>query len=152
MSNKVYEFKKSLKYGQQKEKEFCEMFPELEAMDGYIADMKIRKNGKTVDLKSDRYDLEKTGNFFIERYSYDKVNGGVWQAAEKGIDYYVYQFPTNGYIFVFDTLQLLDVVQQYEKTFRKIEVKNTHHVTTGYLVPRELLEPIAMTMEDIIWD
>lgn len=150
MSNKVYEFKKSLAYGAKKEQEFCKMFPELEQLDGYIADMKVRRTGKTVDLKSDRYDLNKTGNFFIERYSYGKVNGGVWQAAEKGIDYYVYQFSKNGLIYVFDTLQLLDLMQQHESKFRKVEVRNVSHMTTGYLVPRDYLEPIAMTMEDIL--
>jgi hypothetical protein len=90
---KIHEFKKSLAYGNRKEHELCSMFPELEPMDGYIADMKIRSNGKTIDLKSDRYDLNKTGNFFMERYSYADKNGGPWQAKDKDIDYYVYQFP-----------------------------------------------------------
>mgnify|MGYP001059935976 CR=1 FL=1 len=147
---KIHNFKDSLKYGNKKEAEFCKLFPELELLDGYIADMKIRSNGKTIDLKSDRYDLNKTGNFFMERYSYADKNGGVWQAADKNIDYYVYQFTKNNLIYVFKTWRLLKLMEENEGLFKQIKVYNTSHVTVGYLVPRELLEPIAMTMEDIL--
>ena len=67
MSQKIHSFKESLKYGNKKETEFCKLFPELEQLDGFIADMKVRATGKTIDLKSDRYELAKTGNFFMER-------------------------------------------------------------------------------------
>lgn len=147
---KIHNFKDSLKYGNKKEREFCDMFPELELMDGYIADMRIRSNGKTIDLKSDRYDLEKTGNFFMERYSYGEVDGGPWQAAGKDIDYYVYQFSKNGLIYVFKTWRLKKLLEKHESEFRQVKVFNTGHVTMGYLVPRALLEPIAMTMEDVL--
>lgn len=147
---KIHNFKDSLKYGNKKEAQFCKMFSELELLDGYIADMKVRSNGKTIDLKSDRYDLNKTGNFFMERYSYADKNGGPWQAADKDIDYYVYQFTKNNLIFVFKTWRLKKLLEKHESEFRQVKVFNTGHVTVGYLVPRELLEPIAMTMEDIL--
>lgn len=150
MSQKIHNFKKSLAYGSKKEQEFCKLFPELELLDGYIADMRIRSSGKTVELKSDKYDLDKTGNFFMERYSYADKNGGPWQSSDKKIDYYVYQFTKNNAIFVFKTWRLKKLLEKHEDSFRQVRVYNTGHVTIGYLVPRTLLEPIALTMEDIL--
>lgn len=148
---KIYDFKTQLAYGSRKEAEFERLFGDfLERTDGYISDFIIKGTSLSLDLKSDTYDPKKTKNYFMERYSYADKNGGAWQALDKRVDYYVYYFPKTGAIYVFRTKELVKELNKICKNLPLIDVYNVSHTTRGYKVPREALDHIAITMEEML--
>lgn len=139
----MFIFAHSLEQGKAGETAFLNKFKDkLVRLDGFKADFMF--GDKKVELKTDYYDSTKTQNFFIERWS-DKKNkkaGGPWQAANNKSDYYCYFFIKNDLLYSFDTKKLVDALEElilfgnYEET----EILNTEWITTGYKIPRKLLE------------
>jgi hypothetical protein len=151
MSAKVHNFQKSLKIGKKAENEFFELFKDkVEQLDGYVADFKILKNGKTIELKTDSYDPTKTPNLFAEKFSYNEEPGGAFQALKKGTDYYVYWFPITMEFFVYKTSSLVDKLNELYPDPWLINIRNQAHITRGFLVKRELLNKIRIPLEDIL--
>lgn len=147
----VHEFQKSLKRGKKGEQAFYDLFADkVEWSDGYVADFTIKKNGMSLDLKTDFYDPSKSENFFIERYSYNDEPGGAHQALKKGVHYYVYFFPVCNLFYVFKVKDLVREIDRICKDQYLINVRNTNHITRGYKVPRHLLEHINLSLEDIL--
>ena len=148
---KLHNFKTSLKRGQKGEAEFFELFADkVTRTEGYIEDFIINRTGKTLDLKTDFYDMGKTDNFFMEAFSYGEELGGAWQALKKNVDYYIYFFPSHMEFFVFKTSALVKKLNIICKDQYLINVFNTSHVTRGYKVPREALESIRLDLKDIL--
>lgn len=107
---------------------------------------------KNVELKTDDFNLDKTENFFIERWSdiYRKKPGSLWQSKEKGVDWFVYYFVRNDRYFFFDNLPKLierveEIIDQYKLGL--IAVKNYGYITGGYKVPRLLLKDFYVEYE-----
>jgi hypothetical protein len=149
--SKIFSFQERLKYGKSQEAAFEKLFGDfVERLDGYVADFKIRGTNLLIELKNDTYDARKTKNFFMERYSYGEVEGGPWQALEKGVDYFIYCFPKNGLIYVFKTRTLVNLLNKICEEMKLHEIKNINHTTRGYVVPRVELDKIAMTMDELI--
>lgn len=148
---KIHSFQDSLKRGKKAESEFYSLLEDkIEQLDGYAADFKVRKNGKLLELKQDTYDPDKTPNFFMERYSYAEQPGGPWQSQTKSIDYYIYWFKQTNDFYVFKVDSLVKKLEELAPTLRTVKVYNTAHVTTGYLVPRNLLTKLNLKLEDIL--
>lgn len=135
----MFIFEDSLKVGKQGEREFHSLNPDLVAADGFNYDFKM-KNGKKIELKSDYYDMEKTENFFIERYSYGNKSGGPWQSLEKGVDFYIYFFPKNKTAFLFKTEEMVSVLDSICDEKNLISIGNDGYVTRGYKINRKQLE------------
>ncbi len=149
--NKIFDFETSLKQGKKAESEFYELFKDkVEQLDGYISDFKIKKSGKTIELKTDKHDPTVTQNFFIERFSYDEVPGGPYQALSKGSDYFIFWFPITMEFFAFKTKQLVKYLEKNYEDPYLLNIRNKNHTTRGYLVPRQELEQIRIKMEDIL--
>jgi hypothetical protein len=147
----IHNFQKSLKIGKKAENDFYELFKDkLEQLDGYAADFKILKNGKTIELKTDSYDPTKTANFFMEKFSYNEEPGGPFQALKKGTDYYVYWFPITMEFFVYKTETLVEKLQELHPKPWLINIRNQAHVTRGFLVNRETLTKIRIPLENIL--
>lgn len=147
---RVAKFKDDLKRGHGGEHKFYNRFAaSVTHLDGRNADFEINKTGETVELKTDYYDMNKTPNFFIERYSHDDKPGGPWQAASKNITYYIYTFDKCGTVFVFNTNQLVRRLEKICKDLSLVDVPNTGYTTRGYRVERESLESIMLTCEEI---
>lgn len=142
VDKKIFDFKKQLAYGNKKELEFIEIYPkQLVIADSRKYDFDL-KNGKTLELKSDNYDADKTTNFFMERYSdmYKKTPGGIWRAAEDDIDIFIYWFPKNKLYFEFTKLKnLAKVLDKITDGMYVQTVRNASWITAGYKVPRDLL-------------
>lgn len=145
----IHDFKKSLSKGQKSEAEFLELFKDkITRSSGYIEDFKIIRTGKTLELKTDSY--YNSGNFFIERYSYNKVDGGPYQSLQKNIDYYLIWFPDIMQTHVFKTATLVAYLElNYENPYM-INVRNKSHTTQGFLVKREDLKHLEVKLEDIL--
>jgi len=144
-----HDFQKSLKVGQKGEAEFMELFKDkLTRESGYLEDFTIKRTGKKLELKTDSY--YNSGNFFIEKYSYNKVPGGPDQALSKNVDYFVFFFPATMSIHCFKTATLAAYLElNYEKPYL-INVRNKSHVTQGYLVKRADLEHLEINIKDIL--
>ena len=100
----MFIFEDSLKKGDYGEKIFYDYFKDkLEKQDGIVHDFKIKNTDIYIELKSDYYDIDKTENFFIEKYSDKNRNkyGGPWQALLNNNKYYIYFFVKNKILFIF---------------------------------------------------
>ncbi len=142
----IFIFENSLKEGQKGEELFLNIFKDrLVRLDGKNADFKLL-DGRTVELKSDYYDNNKTSNFFFERYS-DKdrlTNGGPWQALDKNIDLFVYWFPKNKTIYVFNTKKLVEKLNSIVESYELVDIPNKSWITSGYKIPRNYLQDIIL--------
>lgn len=140
----LFVFNKSLKSGQAGEDEFLVLNSGLVRADGRNFDFTVKNTDKTVELKSDYYSMEKTPNFFMERFSYDNKSGGPWQALEKGVDLFAYYYIKEKTAFWFKTKDLVDLLDRIVKSdnIKLSDVGNEKHITRGYKVPRNRLKSI----------
>jgi len=101
---------------------------------------------KTIELKSDTYSIDKTPNFFMERYSdlaRDKP-GGPWRALEDKVDIFIYMFINDGIYWHFDDVPaLVKRLDSIVSGLHMTKVNNTSWTTGGYRVKRELLADLA---------
>lgn len=134
----MFVFHETLKVGKQGEDLFHKLNPSLKREDGLIFDFKNEKD-KTIELKSDYYDMNKTKNFFIERYSYQNKNGSPWQAMLNKVDYFAYFYVKNKICYVFDTVKMVKELDGIIPSLEKIKIGNDGYETIGYKIPRNLL-------------
>lgn len=138
-----FNFKKDLQRGLVGQQMFNKLFPKLVQTSGRSGDFEF--NGDKFELKVDYYDLNKSPNFFIERYS--KLDlfspGGPWQADAHECKYFVYLYigALEGYIF--NTKDLIVQLEPIISNLKPVEVRNKSWITVGYKVPRGLLKPIC---------
>ena len=147
---KEAEFKADLERGHSGEHLFFQKYQHLLThLDGRNADFEINKTGETIELKSDYYDMDKTENFFMECYSYDNKPGGAFQAADKGITYYIYYYVNNDTFYVFNTKQLVRRLAKFKSSMTMTNVKNKGYTTRGLKMARELLTNMCLDPEEI---
>ena len=153
MSNKIHSFKESLKKGQDAETLWLELMTEkypmyqIERMDGRRHDFVMHSplGSFTVELKSDSYDMQKTPNIFMERWSVweTKKPGGIWQAQSKDIDLYCYWYPTNKMMLTGAVNKLILNIEAMAIPDKKlIPVFNRGFTTKGYKIERKRLYEI----------
>ncbi len=141
----MHYFSKSLKAGKAGEKAFQELAEScgiiLTQTSGRKGDF-TDETGAIWEVKSDSYDMQKTENFFIERYSNASKGtpGGPYQAQEHGCKYFVYFFPLNNIAYVFETVDLLAQLL-VTPLGNPVDIRNVGHTTIGFKVPRVSLLP-----------
>lgn len=108
-------------------------------------------NGKKVELKTDTYPMQKTENYFMERYGSveDKKVGGPWRAKEDGIDYFVYLFLANRVFFWFDTDTLVKFLDEHTKNMRGKTVANKSYTTLGFCIARDDLKHLTIKEDKV---
>lgn len=143
----IFNFKEQLAVGNKGEKDFIDNYSSLkpEKSKERAIDF-ILEDGKTVELKSDSYDMNATENFFIEVFSNCETGtiGGPYRALKDNIDFFVYYFLKNKIFFWFDTKELCKLLEIITPKCKTRNIKNTSWTTMGYLVPRELLRPVII--------
>jgi plasmid replication initiation protein len=142
----VHKFNSSLKVGQNGEEIFLALNPNITRLSGLKADFVSSKTNTKYELKTDTYDMTKTKNFFIERWSKPGKVGGPWQAKQSGSHVYVYFFIQNYIAFFFNIDKLLAKLEtlNLDVDFKLCSVQNEGYTTQGYKIPRELLEDVLM--------
>jgi hypothetical protein len=142
----MYQWNKQLAVGNKGEQLIKDTYPNDFDwfVKSYASDFIYKKSNTPTEVKTDTYSINKTPNFFIERYSkyYDRSPGGPWQAWEKGSRIFIYFFINDRKLFVFKNLQALIVlVEDYtaERETPLIEVPNDGYITLGYKIPRKIL-------------
>lgn len=140
---KVWDFREQLKKGAIGEELFLNNYPRtLDLHPDHNGDFVVRKTGQKLELKTDSYDMEKTPNFFFERYSdfAKKTPGSVWQAQEHGCELFCYMFVTNRTVFEFSNLPELSkrIEELYgQKGF--VLIQNKGWRTAGWIINRSKL-------------
>jgi hypothetical protein len=141
----AFDFRSQLGIGQMGEAMFYEAHEgKLVRTDGRKGDFVCSLSGDKYELKCDTWDMNKTPNLFIERYSDEAKGtpGGPWQALEHGARYFVYMFAPNLTYFQFETAELVAKLEEIIPTLKPFPVQNKGYVTLGYRVPRDLLSPL----------
>jgi hypothetical protein len=147
--DKLFDFDEQLNVGNDGESVFAKHYARLKPVKS--TDRKIDfilGDGRSVELKTDTYDMEKTPNFFMEIFGdidAEKI-GGPWRAMQDGVDLFVYFFPKNKTFFWFKTVALCrkldELVAQQNLTPK--EIRNKGWSARGYVVPRNLLKSVCI--------
>ena len=140
-NDKVFSFKEQLGVGATGERMFIEFYGGTPSEDRKYD---ISHTDGKIELKTDTYSMEKTGNFFMEKFGSieDSKIGGPWRAAQDDIDFFVYFYVTDKTFFWFKSKQLVEFLEKYTATLKAKTVRNKAYTTLGYAVPREALEHI----------
>ena len=155
MSNaKIFGFRKQFDAGNIGEQLFIDSYSKEfnpQKGGGRVIDI-ILSNGKTVELKTDSYDMEKTQNMFIEHFgnTSKKTLGGPWRAFQDNIDYFVYLYSKQKIFFWFNPKELanrVDALYNGDRVNAKF-IKNPNYETMGYLVNRKDLEDIVIRTDN----
>lgn len=145
-NKKVWDFQVQLEFGNRSEELFAERYPrKLEIYPGREYDFTVKCNGQKLELKTDSYNLTKTENFFLERYSdvHKKTPGGPWRAAGDKVDIFCYYFVRHNTWFEFrDLPKLIKRLDELTANKGLVHIKNRGWITGGYKVPRSALEDL----------
>lgn len=142
-------FTTSLRFGDAGEAIWYQAHPGLERIDGLKGDF-VDPEGRKWELKTDLWSMEKTPNFFFERYSdaARKSPGGPYQALQHGCVYFCYFYIANMTYFKFHCAELVEALDLILPGLTPTEVQNKGYTTVGYRVPRDyvahLAEPIKL--------
>ncbi len=141
-SNKVFGFQDQLKIGNKGENSFVKYYKDRGAKKVKTRDFDITiDNDKKVELKTDSYKMEKTANFFFERYrNAEKAPGGPWQSKEKGCHYFVYDKT----FFWFDNDKLCKFLDKIIKNYEPKQIRNKGWACIGYAIPREIVKHLVI--------
>lgn len=145
----MHKFTDSLRVGKAGECLLLEYAPTLIQLGGRKSDFQCSITGELYELKSDSYDMNKTANFFIEWISNENKGsvGGPMQALEHGSKYWMYMFPKNKALFIFETAPLVEALGAIVNNLTIVSIPNKGYNTLGYKVPRELLKHLYIELE-----
>lgn len=124
------------------EREFLQVFPTYrkgDKLDMYDWDLVSSTTGDTVELKTDYYDMSRTPNLIVERYSNEQKGtpGGPYRHSEH-LTYWVYYYRKNGTFLFYNAAQLIEKVNSLELPLTHIQ--NRGYTTGVYKVPRRDVE------------
>jgi len=149
MPKEVFGFKKQLTVGNKGEELFLRHYKGSEKSD--IRKYDLLYKGEKVELKTDTYPMEKTANFFMERYGSieDGKIGGPWRAREDGVKHFVYFYLADKTFFWFESKALADYLDTYTKDKRGKTVANRGYSSLGFAVPREDLRHLILKEDKV---
>ena len=147
----MFDFKKQNKVGLKGERFFQECYPELKAKkpEEDLSFDFITEEGLKVEIKTDTYPMEKTGNFFFEYFSdiQSAKLGGPWRAYDDKVDHFVYLFAQDKTFFWFHPGKLCKALEPIIATMRYKTIKNRAWTTTGFAVPRDLVKDLVLRQD-----
>lgn len=144
------DFSSDLSTGHRGELLLLKMCPELIRQDGRHFDF-LMPSGEALELKTDTYNMDKTENFFIERWSdlHKKRPGGPYQAFGRGATIFAYLYIKNGTCFFFNTIDLIRHIDKVEKDnkIKPVYIRNHGWTTTGYKISRKDVEHLVVDIK-----
>jgi hypothetical protein len=143
--NKTWDMQTQLKQGKKAEEEMAERHPSglTVVTEHRLWDLESSCGRKKVELKTDTYDMSKTENFFMERWSVAEKEkpGGPWQALENGANIFIYLFSKNNtYFECRDLKKLVKRLNTLTKDIKPTNIRNIKWTTQGFKVRRADLE------------
>lgn len=146
-----FNFKKQLELGERGESLFMEKYPKkLIIYPGREYDFIESHSKKKIELKTDSYNINKTPNFFFERYSSinKKSPGGPWRAVIDHVDIFCYMFVRHNVWYQFNNIpELVNRLETLTAHTGLCYVKNQGWVTGGYKIPRTEVEDLYTMWE-----
>jgi hypothetical protein len=143
-NDKKWNFQVQLEFGNRGEELFHERYPRrLEVYPGREYDFIVSSSREKLELKTDSYNIDKSPNFFFERYSdvNKKTPGGPWRAKKDKVDIFCYYFVRHNIWFEFrDIPNLVKKLNELTKKQGLVFIKNRGWITGGYKVKRVDLE------------
>lgn len=162
MKDKVFNFNDQRRIGDVGESDFIKIYEDLKPIKPE-KDLRVDftlSDGKTVELKTDSYDMAKTVNFFMEQFTVSGKNsklGGPWRTKEDKIDFFVYYFLNNKVFFWFSPISLCQFLDKYivENKLKPISIPNRdnkggNYEAIGFKIPRESLKEIMIKEHKIL--
>lgn len=150
--SRIFSFEEQLEAGNQGETIFLEAYNKfgVTKADGRIFDFKI--GDKTIELKTDTYELSKTPNFFMEYYSDTKNQkmGGPFRANNDNVDYFVYFFINGGIFYWFQAKPLAQHLNEYILDKSYILVQNRNWTTLGYKIKRSQIKHLCLRKDKYV--
>lgn len=149
MSGKTFNFKDQFALGKNGENMFSSFYSSMTVSTDKAYDFVL--DGKKVELKTDTYKMEDTGNFFMEKFGSIEASklGGPWRAASDNVDFFVYFYIQDKECFWFETQALVKFLDTYIVGKKSKVIKNRGYSTLGYAVPRSELEHLVVKQETI---
>jgi len=141
--------KDQLAVGDKGERLFCEFYRDLEPVKSKDRAIDFHlKDGKSLELKSDDYEMSRTENFFMETLSHGKL-GGPFRALQDKVDYFVYSFPRNKVYFWFSPETLCGELEKLiaSNKYKIKTINNKFWTAEGYAISREVLEPFCLKVD-----
>lgn len=149
--SKSWDFKKQLEFGDRGEALFAERYPRrLEIFPGKAYDFTVLSSREKVELKTDSYNMDKSENFFFERYSdvSKESPGGPWRAKRDKVDIFCYYFVRHNIWYEFrDIPALVKRLNSLTKGKGLVYIKNRGWITGGYKVKRSDVEDLCSIYE-----
>lgn len=137
-AGKVFDWKEQLQVGDRGQELFAQYYPHpVTIFPEHKADFRRVTDGALVELKSDTYSLEKTDNFFFERWgdiSRTKP-GGPWRARRDRVSVFVYYYVRHNLMFEFESKSLCKVLDKLTKKLSPICIKSNGWAVLGFKVP-----------------
>lgn len=146
MTLKTHKFHDSLQVGDAGEALFSDANPSFQKQDKKShTDFICSDSGDSLELKTDTYPMDKTENFFIERYSSDKtmLPGGPYRNLKT--THWVYYFISDDVAFWFNPQELVTLIHKLglDNEKKLTRVYNRSYATLGWKIPRRDVEHIA---------
>lgn len=149
--DKAWDFKEQLKVGSRGEELFLEKYPrKLKVHPGKDGDFIVQATGDKIELKTDTYNINKSENFFIERWSdyYEEKPGSLWQARDHGCTIFCYYFVRHNLWYEFrDIPALINRIEELTEGKGFIMIKNKCWITAGWKVRRDDLVDLGEVYE-----
>jgi hypothetical protein len=146
---RVLDWQEQLNVGDVGEKDFVKYYSELKPIKS--KDLSVDfwiKNGWSVELKTDTYDMNRTPNFFMELYGdiTTKKLGGPWRASRDCLNLFCYYFKTNKTFFWYEPKMLTSAVDEIIQRNRltTVEIPNKGWTSEGYKIRRDDLNSILL--------
>lgn len=156
MSGRVFNFDDQKRIGDIGEADFLKVYSTLlpkQSVDDFRVDFILGDN-RTVELKTDSYDMAKTPNFFMEQFTMSGANsnlGGPWRSKEHKIDFFIYYFVKNKVFFWFSPVTLCELLDKYisENSLRPISIPNRdrrggYYEAIGFKIPRDSVKSVLL--------
>lgn len=138
----VFDFKEQLAIGELGERLFIEHYPEpLMKSNSLKIDLVGVVSGVRIELKTDSYPMDKTPNFFFERWSDvdAKKPGSVWQCQKK-VDRFIYFYSSSNTYFECSNIPaLVRYLDTVLDNYPPVSIPNKGWTTVGHKIPREAL-------------
>ena len=150
-TKKVSNFQTDLQKGLLGQQLLLKAFKSLEHIDGLKGDL-LAPCGSKVECKADFYGMNKSSNWFMERYGSIESGkaGGAWLAKEGNCKYFIYFYVNELTGFVWHTDDLVSQLEPIIANLKPVEIRNRTWTTVGYKVPRSLTSPLfKFTLKEV---
>jgi hypothetical protein len=146
-------FDDSLQRGKRLENLLVSLWPaELEATDGRRGDLRFKRTGWGLELKSEMRRLDSTPNYFVELLTSNGTSvGGPFRAFEEGCEVLGYFWPNDCQLHVFATEAFVERARFWLEDHpdaRRMKVwtegRHERFYSEGVCIPREWFKPILL--------